>query len=173
MSKARPTVLPVGMTGDGGPADRIISTWRGMTSPIRDLSTKWSGGQKAQEEMTGPSNDFVATAHSYRTQLARRRRERRLIFRPGDSPFLRYWDAVGITVLAYTALYTPFEVAFMPSLEGLSAWKEPRFLIARFIDVYFTLDLCLQFCIGYQQPVDKDGASFTWVRVRVKAMGWG
>ena len=134
----------------------------------RKAALKMKLVQKAQvkhSQGTQPSEDFVLESIRYREQLARRRRERRFIFRPGESPFLNYWDAAGITVLTYTALFTPFEVAFLPGFSDTSAWESPRFLIARFIDAYFTLDLFLQFVVAYKKlNVAKDGhANGTWV----------
>ena len=141
-------------------------------SPRKSIRGKWrsalsfSKKQAAEEEETAkPSEDFIKEALVYREQLARIRREKRFIFRPGESPFLNVWDAIGITVLTYTALFTPFEVAFLTGFSDTSAWTAPRFLIARFIDVYFTCDLCLQFVVAYKQlDVSKDGhRNGTWV----------
>lgn len=135
---------------------KAAKTCSGRLQVIGDLAT----GKKSQlkfESDRAPDASFVLQCTQYKEQLARRRRERMLIFRPGSSPFLNRWDLAGMVVLAYTALFTPFEVAFMPSLEDLSAWTEARFLIARLLDLYFTLDLFLQFLLAYRSYRDQSG----------------
>lgn len=104
-----------------------------------------------------PGYEFVLQSVTYKLQLQQRRLAKRFVFRPGDSPFLNKWDVMGVIVLTYTALFTPFEVSFMPGLVGPSAWLEPRFLLARLIDVFFTCDLILQFFIATQR-VEPNGA---------------
>ena len=64
------------------------------------------------------------------------------------------WDLVGAIMLAYTAIVTPYEVAFL----GLSqTMLEPRFIINRFIDVFFVLDMVVQLFVMYPEdpPVKK------------------
>ena len=58
-----------------------------------------------------------------------------------SSRWMNYWTALMLSGLFFAACVTPFEVAFLTGFSDPSAWKEPRFLIARFIDLYFTLDL--------------------------------
>ena len=99
----------------------------------------------------GMSEENVLRSVRIKVQLEQRRRARRFIFRPGESKFLHYWDALSVIVLTYTALFTPFEIAFLPSFTTSNAWKSPRFLIARLVDIFFTVDLCLNFCIGHRR----------------------
>jgi len=121
--------------------------------------------QSANKQISQPDYNFLLKSVTTRVQLQRRAAERRLIFRPGESPFLNWWDVAGIIVLTYTAIYTPFEVAFLPSLDTVEAWTTARFLIARMIDVFFTLDLLLQFTIAYRRvDTSEDGHSVgVWV----------
>lgn len=122
-------------------------------------------GKRMKEGKKLPDHEFILQATTYKAQLERRRMERRLVFRPGESRLLNNWDIAGIIVLSYTALFTPFEVAFMPGLEDSSAWLEPRFIIARFIDLFFTADLFLQFFISFRRySTSDDGhAAGVWV----------
>ena len=63
---------------------------------------------------------------------------------PTKSVFLPRWDCIGGIVLIYTAIVTPYEVAFLqPSKTALSG----RFILNRVIDTFFTMDLILQFFI--------------------------
>lgn len=54
------------------------------------------------------------------------------------------WDAVTTVVLLFTVVVTPFEVGFLPPPSDAS---EPLFIINRFIDLVFVLDLVFQFLI--------------------------
>ena len=130
-------------------------------------SAKLANGRMSKFETRegAPDHAFVTSAVNIRLHLDRLRRGQRLIFRPGESPMLNYWDAASMTVLTYTALFTPFEVAFLPGLEGPSAWSNGRFIIARFIDLFFTLDLFLQFFISFRRlQYTRDGHSVeAWV----------
>jgi len=50
-------------------------------------------------------------------------------------------------------------------LESVEAWTTPRFLLARMIDVFFSLDLLLQFTIAYRKvdPSEDGHAVGSWV----------
>ena len=68
---------------------------------------------------------------------------------PRNSTFLPYWDTFVAFVLIYTALMTPYEIAFMePSPEfTLSLFVEPNFVLNRITDIVFVIDIVLQFFI--------------------------
>ncbi|KAK3238061.1 hypothetical protein CYMTET_51902 [Cymbomonas tetramitiformis] len=59
------------------------------------------------------------------------------------APWLRYWDIVTAALLTYTAIGTPYEVAF------LGTKLDTMFGINRLIDLCFMFDLVLQFFLGY------------------------
>lgn len=59
------------------------------------------------------------------------------------APWLRYWDLVTAALLTFTAIGTPYEVAF------LGTKLDAMFGINRFIDLCFVFDLVLQFFLGY------------------------
>lgn len=52
---------------------------------------------------------------------------------------MRRWDVLVVVLLTYTATITPFEVAFLET--KLNGW----FVIARFVDICFVIDMVLQF----------------------------
>ena len=98
-----------------------------------------------------------------RVLLRAHRKKVRYIFRPGESKVLDFWDQVGMVALLYTAIFTPFEVAFLPgggvrSFATLATWTEPRFLVNRSLDLYFILDLCAQFFISVRPRSHEDAA---------------
>jgi hypothetical protein len=66
---------------------------------------------------------------------------------PRTSKFLSIWDSLGGLALLYTAIATPYEVAF---LEPDTNPATPRFIIDRIVDVFFALDMILQFFIMYE-----------------------
>jgi hypothetical protein len=70
-------------------------------------------------------------------------RGNRCLILPLGSTFAICWDMWTAFWLAFTALVTPFEVAFMPE-EGPS---RPTFWINRIVDLTFFIDIVLQFFI--------------------------
>ena len=80
------------------------------------------------------------------TALLAQKKKRRFLIDPRTSIRLAWWDSAGGSVLVFTALITPFEVAFLPPDDTpLSA----RFVANRFIDVFFLCDMLLQLMIMY------------------------
>jgi hypothetical protein len=114
--------------------------WRKAATPVK----------RSKSERPDPA--FVAHAGTIRAQLAQRRWEQRWFLLPGQSLFLDRWDAVGVFMIMYTALFTPFEVAFLDSFKDITAWTHPRFLVNRLVDAYFLSDLVIQFFIAVRKP---------------------
>ena len=77
------------------------------------------------------------------------------IIRP-TSTFMSVWDGVTSAALIFTALVTPFEVAF---LEPATSATEGLFIINRLIDGVFIFDMGIQFCIMYKVGNEENGAS--------------
>ena len=84
------------------------------------------------------------------------------ILRP-TSKFASYWDMVTTLALVFTALVTPFEVAFLPPAETLD---DGLFWVNRIVDLVFIFDMTFQFCMMY--PVRTDGGSGTSWEYRLK-----
>ena len=69
---------------------------------------------------------------------------------PRKSKFIGYWDLVTGLALLFTAIVTPWEVAFAkPPTTAL----ESMFLFNRFIDSIFVFDMGIQFCLIYQARI--------------------
>ena len=64
---------------------------------------------------------------------------------PRTSKRARQWDSVTSIALIFTALVTPYEVAYLPP-NGADA----LFIINRLVDLVFVADMVLQFCLMYQ-----------------------
>jgi CRP-like cAMP-binding protein len=98
----------------------------GKTAPL-DLYKHRAEIQKLIEtEVLDGSTEFGADVASPR--------ERRFII-PVSHPFRNYWDVVIILAMVFTAVVTPFEVAFLPPV--ISA----LFVINRFMDFIFLTDM--------------------------------
>ena len=79
------------------------------------------------------------------------------IIRP-ISRFQSIWDLITSAALVFTALMTPYEVAFLaPALDGL-------FAVNRLIDAVFVMDMVFQFFIMYQN--DREGVLVWEYRLR-------
>lgn len=79
---------------------------------------------------------------------------------PRKSKWLSYWDLTTSLALIFTALVTPYEVAFLPS--AFSA-DEPLFIINRSIDGIFALDMILQFCLMFEMGSSSMTHGAVWV----------
>ena len=63
------------------------------------------------------------------------------------SPFMRRWDLISVWLLLFTALVTPFEVAFIAD-DPFS----PMYFVNLVVNLAFFFDLCLNFCLMYYDP---------------------
>ena len=72
------------------------------------------------------------------------------VIRPTD-PFVHYWDPYILLLLVFTAIVTPMEVGFM----GDRTWDNVDFLfvVNRFVDVSFIVDMVLQFFMARPSSV--------------------
>ncbi len=68
--------------------------------------------------------------------------------RPGSraARWLNAWDGVSMAALLFTALFTPFEVSFLPA----TPVDDPLFMINRCVDAVFACDMVVQFFLMYQ-----------------------
>ena len=63
------------------------------------------------------------------------------VLRP-DGKLVTRWDALTSLALVFTAIVTPFEVAFLPEAESPREWL---WLANRLIDLIFLMDMAMQF----------------------------
>ena len=102
-----------------------------------------------------------AAAASFTTKRARPF----MLIDPRYSKFAQNWDICTMMALIFTAIITPFEVAFLSSpVNWDAAWVSPLFLINRLVDIIFTIDLVLQFFLIY--PEQNDASGVKWVESR-------
>ena len=80
------------------------------------------------------------------TLLLNSKKRRRFLIDPRVSTRLAWWDSVGGAILVFTAIVTPFEVAFLPPDDSALT---SRFIINRMVDVFFLCDMLLQLMIMY------------------------
>ena len=122
---------------------------------------------------SGVSDDFKRQTAEIAKQLRLRDRDRVFAIDPRESPILSVWDCITTTALAYTAVLTPFEVGFLPASVTVDTW----FVLNRFLDVIFILDMVLQFFVVYQSVNETVGGDSKWVTERQKIVrhylfGW-
>lgn len=60
------------------------------------------------------------------------------------SPFMKYWDIATLFLLLFTAIVTPFEVAFVSDVP-----LSPMYFVNLFVNASFFFDLCLNFNLMY------------------------
>ena len=90
---------------------------------------------------------------------------------PRRSPIFAWWDGITVVALIFTALVTPYEVAFLPPSASV---LDPMFLINRSVDGIFACDIILQFFI-MQMVSDKYGDRWIanqQVLIRRYLSGW-
>ena len=71
------------------------------------------------------------------------------IIDPRTNMFIAYWDGLTTLALLFVALVTPVEVSFLKPPPPSERWDNGLFLINRYIDVVFILDMIFQFRIAY------------------------
>ena len=100
-----------------------------------------------------------AHVQKIRKQLESRDQGKKYVLVPGQNRFLSYWDLCSASALLYTAILTPFEVAFLsPAGGGNQAWLEPWFVINRILDFIFSVDIILQFFTAYRRIDPETGS---------------
>ena len=82
-----------------------------------------------------------------------------------DQPFMEKWDILMLVLLVYTALLTPFEVAF------LTTELNSLFVVNRLVDLCFVCDMCLNFFTQYRSEDGIWVADF-WLIRRHYLKGW-
>lgn len=114
---------------------------------------------------------MIITSHSQAPETAasrkRRRRQRwysekmkRFVLNPADKR-LRFWDFAICVVLAYTTVVTPYEVSL---LESSNCNPDARFIVDRFVDAIFLLDVLMQFFLMYPSTLpQEDGHIKLWI----------
>jgi len=78
---------------------------------------------------------------------------------PRTMTSIAYWDLFTSLALLYVAIVTPYEVGFVPPPPP-PKWSDTLFLVNRFVDVIFIVDMLLQFRLAYKQD---DVSGTRWV----------
>ena len=112
----------------------VAMSRRELSRQLTMVSRLWGGGGGGDfEEYSNKADLLERGSHGYW-----------FLIDPRKSTFIGYWDATTALALVFTALVTPYEVAFLPpSTTAL----DPLFLANRIIDAIFILDMLLQFLL--------------------------
>lgn len=89
---------------------------------------------------------------------------------PRAFPMLPYWDMTMVVALVFTALVTPVEIVFLNESDSISS----LWVINRFIDLLFFLDMLMSFLLAYQVP-EKAGGYWVinrWMILSHYVRGW-
>jgi hypothetical protein len=92
--------------------------------------------------------------------LSEHRRLTRFLIDPRTSKYIGSWDGITSVALVFTALCTPYEVAYVPEPQSAA---EGWFVINRLVDVIFICDFVLQFFVMYLEPPTLEQAA-RWVQ---------
>ena len=84
-----------------------------------------------------------------RIAMLSRQKKNPMLVDPRTSKRLSYWDAFVGLLLVYTALLTPYEVAFLPVPSDA---RNARFILNRLVDLFFVVDMCVQLVVMYPEP---------------------
>jgi len=88
------------------------------------------------------------------------KQKRWFIIDPRTSKNVARWDIVTSLALFFTALVTPYEVALLPTA---TEWYDTLFLINRFVDLIFVVDMGLQFILMYVETASETNDGTRWV----------
>ena len=139
-----------------------------MTTVVAATSYEANARRKVPKVLRDDGNEVKgemvprgADAASFTT----RRAKPFMLIDPRYSKAAQRWDILTVLALIFTAIVTPFEVAFLETPQSWSAaWKDPLFYINRLVDVIFSIDLVLQFFLIY--PEQNDASGVRWVESR-------
>jgi len=83
-----------------------------------------------------------------------------------NTDFMGVWEGLNAIILIFVAVFTPFEVSFLdPEL-----WL---FVVGRFLDVFFAIDMIFQFFLMIPKEDEKDKLESNWhVIVVTYLRGW-
>ena len=98
--------------------------------------------------------------------------KRTCIVDPRMSKYLAYWDTVTMLAIVFTALVTPYEIAFLPMATSAT---EPLFIINRFMDVIFIVDMLITFRMMYTAADGEDATMWIADPMRIAVhylKGW-
>ena len=98
--------------------------------------------------------------------------KRTCIVDPRMSKYLAYWDTVTMLAIVFTALVTPYEIAFLPMATSAT---EPLFIINRFLDVIFIVDMLITFRMMYTAADGEDATMWIADPMRIAVhylKGW-
>jgi hypothetical protein len=146
---------PRRLTSDG-PRRSVVSRRADARRSVVDagMEVEWVMASVAREQETVKRKptliekaEVEALITAFEQRVANIARSFRFRFHP-DGGFCQRWDLIMIIALFYTALVTPYEVAFIPTHLDL------RFGINRFIDFLFAADMVFTFFLMYK---DKTG----------------
>lgn len=91
------------------------------------------------------------------------------IIHPRNSKWMHYWDSMSFACLFWTACITPVEVCILTPSDISTLPSRPAefamFITNRCVDVFFLMDMGINFFMAYQEPGFKGGM---WVTQRAK-----
>lgn len=123
------------------------SRWSGLKSHVKTMGLLELGRQENVKnfgERVAADTDF--TSKEYADQEVPE--VKRLLYINPDGNFRTYWDVFQVLVLFYLAWVTPYRVAFDAAAYGYEFYFE--FLV----DVYFVVDVFLNFVTGYWKDLE-------------------
>ena len=97
----------------------------------------------------------LAKVRRTQTRMLKQREGRRppFLIDPRHSNIMPYWDGILMLLVVFTALVTPFEVAFLPIA---TSGRDALFLFNRVLDVVFVCDMLVNFRLMYAVGADGD-----------------
>jgi len=162
--KGPPAVMVKDCTEDGSTSTITpVSKSRSQIMPINFEEDKTSSKTLQRQKSFVQCADKI-TVQEVEAALANLKSEDRWLVRP-DHSYLQNWDFVIFVALIFTALITPFEVAFVETQLGL------LFFVNRFVDMLFITDMVLQFFLMFHNENGRLIKSHKRIRQRYMK-GW-
>jgi len=80
---------------------------------------------------------------------------------PQKGGWAQYWDLFTTVALIYTAIITPYEVAFLLPPTPSERLDDHIYITNRAVDIVFILDMCMQFRTAFRRVDPKEG--IVWI----------
>jgi hypothetical protein len=103
-------------------------------------------------DIEGRRESVMTLQNNLKTTLAQTENPSTTVIDP-NSAFMRRWDLFMVILLCFTALVTPFEIAFLRASDAKTdAWWRFLFAVNRLVDIGFLVDMLVQCFVKYFDP---------------------
>jgi hypothetical protein len=138
---------------------KVTVLQRALRGGVERERTFRRGRQKRQSQIEAEISEMKRAIRLYS----------RGIIHPRNTWWIGHWDIASFALLIYTAIVTPFEVCVLRTMPLDALHTNPGqttiFIINRVVDIFFLMDMVLNFFLAYREPAYSGGR---WITSRTR-----